>query len=160
MVIGWPNFIQSTRPLVFSVNKVSYHLHCLGHFLHAIPVCLSACWRERGGYCFHDRDQWLGECALILQGLFSQANKCKPPCWLCCRAELSRGRLFCVPVPKLWNHQYSPWNQSIEARFVAEGRPTSRLIWREKKRRERGKKNAWHIYRVRSGTREYVQRNM
>lgn len=87
---------------------------------------------ERGGYCFRDRDQWMGECALILQELLSQANKCKPPCWLSCRAKPSGGQPFCVPVPKFWNHQYSPWNQSIEQRFVAEGRPTSRLIWKKK----------------------------
>ena len=42
----------------------------------AVPSSLP----ERGGYCFPDRDQWMGECALILQELLSQANKCKPPC--------------------------------------------------------------------------------
>lgn len=106
----------------------------LPNYLRAHSAELAA--REGGWYCFHDR-KWLGECALILQELLSQANKCKPPCWLGCRAEPSGGQPFCVPVPKLWNHQYTPWNQSIETRFVVEGRPTSR-----------GKRkipNLWHI---------------
>lgn len=61
----------------------------LPNYLRAHGAELAA--RERVWYCFHDRDQWLGECALILQELLSQANKCKPPCWLGCRAEPSGG---------------------------------------------------------------------
>lgn len=110
----------------------------LPNYLRARSAELTA--REGARHCFHDRDQWVGECALILQELLSQANKCKPPCWLGCRAEPSGGQSFCVPMPKLWNHQYAPWNQSIETRFVAEGRPTSR----EQKKRKIPK--LWHIY--------------
>lgn len=104
---------------------------------HAVPSLLPERERERGQYCFHDRDQWVGKCALILQELLSQANKCKHPCWLGCRAERSGGQPFCVSVPKLWNHQYPRWNQSIEVRFVTEGRPTSRLIKKRESKWER-----------------------